>query len=508
MNNRTAILVVSGAAVFLLIAVLIVFYVADSVARADVPPPENGSLLHPQVQREDPPAYVVAELYQNVRLDVASGVYDQHGVLRGAHWTHDGVSQTCSIDLVLAIQQGRDQLSPASTPTPVALDAVETYAYSSDPTPQLESVAITHVVPTPDPNAPTPVPPPLASSVSWIGWEGRPVAIEADGVATLDLPRDATVSAHLSVWTGPHQTGQVQLARLPLPEPEWSDGIARIRLREASGRFLMDSDHVDAHHRSARIRIEAGPLSDCHGLNLRWPKPAAIVLKALTAQPYADWQNHELPPAPAPSPAALSGITLTGVTLDPAFDGSQLAYTAAAPYVLAETTVRPVLADPEESYVVNLGGVQQSDNAPAVVQLAQGQNVIAVVVSSADGNTTRTYTVAVSRDTASADASLSALTLGGTSPDEWQPDFAPGVYDYDVRVPHSTVRTAVLPSTTHRAATFIVATEPAEALTDSGYGTALVELPEGATTTVTITVTAEDASTTQDYVVRVHRAGP
>ena len=68
------------------------------------------------------------------------------------------------------------------------------------------------------------------------------------------------------------------------------------------------------------------------------------------------------------------------------------------------------------------------------------------------------------------------------------------------------MRTAVLPETTHSAATFVVAADPASALTDSGYGTALVELAEDATTIVT--GTAEDGATAQDYVVRVHRAGP
>ena len=81
------------------------------------------------------------------------------------------------------------------------------------------------------------------------------------------------------------------------------------------------------------------------------------------------------------------------------------------------------------------------------------------------------------------------------------------MYEYDVRVPHFTARISVLPTTADTAATFAVATEPVDALTDSGYGTALVELTEGAATTVTISVTAEDGTTTQDYVVRIHRAG-
>ena len=44
----------------------------------------------------------------------------------------------------------------------------------------------------------------------------------------------------------------------------------------------------------------------------------------------------------------------------------------------------------------------------------------------------------------------------------------------------------------HPATTFVVAADPPEALTDSGYGTAMVELVEGAPTTVIITVTTKD----------------
>ena len=520
MNNPATIVITAIVVVIVVIAIVVVIYAAGGTAAQDTAPPEPGSLLHPQVQQEARTGYVIAELYQDVHLDVDSWVYDPSGVLRGNHWTHDAARQTCSVDLVLAVQEGRDQVPPTATPRPpdptgapgpaVVLSAI----FNPDPTPSLPDRTIV-VMPTPTPNGwsgptpyPTATPSPLISSVSWIGWKGRPVAIEADGVAVVDVPRDADVSANLSVWTGPHQTGQTRLDRLPLPEPEWNGGAAQIRLQEASGRILLDSDHIDVHHRSTRLRIEAGPLSDCGPLNLRWEKPAAIVLKALTAQPYADWQDHRLPPTPVPTIASLSGLTLTGMTLDPAFDTDERAYTAAVSYRTATTTVRPLLAGPGETYVISLGGVRQSDNTPAVVQLTAGDNVITVVVTSADSNTSETYTVTVSRETPSTDATLSELVLGGTSPDEWEPDFAPDVFDYDVYVPYSTVRTAVLPRTSDPAATFTVATEPAEALTDSGYGTALVELPEGATTTVTIMVTAEDSVTVQPYVVRIHRAAP
>ena len=272
---------------------------------------------------------------------------------------------------------------------------------------------------------------------------------------------------------------------------------------------MLASDHIDAHHRSARLSIQAGPLSDCHGLNLRWQQPAAIVVRALTEQPYADWADHSLPPMPVPSPATLNGLTLTGMTLEPAFDPGTTAYSATVPFRTATTTVRPVLAHLSETYEINLGDGRQSANAPAVIPLTAGvANDIAIVVTSADRNTTKTYTVTVTRTAPSNDATLAGLTLGGTSPDEWSPASSSGVFDYDVSVPHSTVRTAVLPQTTHPAATFLVSTMPEDALSDSGYGTALVELVEDFTTTVTISVTAEDGATVQPYVVRVHRAGP
>ena len=529
MNDRIGILITGAAAVVVLIAlaVLVAGSLRTETVDDSVAPP--GSLLHPQVRQEARTGYVIAELYQDGRRDVESGVYDRDGALRDSHWTHHDVRQTCSVDLALAVQEGRDQASPTATPqpthTPLPTDPPrnpEEYAVV-ERTIDTDNGAGIAVALLPTPRAgwpastprptytpyPTATPSPLVSSVSWIGWAGRPIVIAADGVAILEVPRDATVSANLSVWTGPHQTGQAQLARLPLPDAPWSEGAARVRLKEASGRLLLASDHIDAHHRSARLSIQAGPLSDCHGLNLRWQQPAAIVVRALTEQPYADWADHPLPPMPAPDPATLSGLTLTGITLLPDFDAATAAYTATVPYATSETTVRPVLAAPTETYAISLGGSPQSANAPAVIPLTAGvANAIAIVVTSADGNTTKTYTVAVTRTVPSTDATLAGLTLGGTSPDEWSPAFSSGVFDYDVSVPHSTVRTAVEPLTSHAAATFIVSTDPPDALTDSGYGTALVELAEDAVTTVTITVTAEDGTTIQPYVVRVHRAGP
>ena len=118
MNSRISILLISGAAVIVLIALVIVVFVSGSSADQRPASAEKGSLLDPEVRRDARDGYVIAELYQDVHLDVASGVYDEDGVLLGHHWTHDPARQTCGIDLVVAVQEGMDQAPPAATPRP------------------------------------------------------------------------------------------------------------------------------------------------------------------------------------------------------------------------------------------------------------------------------------------------------------------------------------------------------------------------------------------------------
>ena len=56
-----------------------------------------------------------------------------------------------------------------------------------------------------------------------------------------------------------------------------------------------------------------------------------------------------------------------------------------------------VLSNAAESYVINIGGVRQSENKPAVIELVAGDNVIALVDLAGDGATTLGYVVRVHR---------------------------------------------------------------------------------------------------------------
>ena len=111
------------------------------------------------------------------------------------------------------------------------------------------------------------------------------------------------------------------------------------------------------------------------------------------------------------SEARLIALSLSGVTLSPAFVSGTTGYTAAAGHGVTETTVT-VMAAAGAAYEVKLNGVVDQDG---VVGLVVGSgNVIAVVVTAQDGETTQTYSVRVTR-AGSSEARLIELSLSGVA---------------------------------------------------------------------------------------------
>ena len=193
--------------------------------------------------------------------------------------------------------------------------------------------------------------------------------------------------------------------------------------------------------------------------------------------------------------ATLSALSLSGVTLTPAFASGTTAYTASAANSVTETTVTPTAAA-GATYEVKLNGVVDQDG---VVALAVGTgNVITVVVTAQDGMATQTYTVTVTR-AGSSDASLSALSLSGVT---LSPAFASGMTAYTASVANSVTETTVTATSSDANASVEVTPEDA----DDGTSGDQVALAVGVTT-ITVEVTAEDGETTQAYTVTVTRAG-
>ncbi|GEM_PF-1823507 len=186
--------------------------------------------------------------------------------------------------------------------------------------------------------------------------------------------------------------------------------------------------------------------------------------------------------------ADLSALTLSGVTLAPAFAAATTSYTASVANATASTTVNATSADPWATVTIN--GVAATSKA---VTLAAGANTITVAVTAANG-TVKTYTVAVSR-AKSSNADLSGLSLkagsSGGSDIALSPAFASGTTSYTV-------------TTVSGSAVYVAATaDPTASVVINGVSgaTKTVALSTTGTTNIDVTVTAQDGTTVKAYSV-------
>ena len=201
------------------------------------------------------------------------------------------------------------------------------------------------------------------------------------------------------------------------------------------------------------------------------------------------------PEPPASTDAALSGLALSGVTLE--FDPATTTYTAEVGNDLAETTVTPTVNDDGATYVVRLDGAADDDG---IAPLAVGENVVSVLVTAEDGETNRTYTVTVTRAEVpperSGDATLRSLALSGVSL-----EFDPATTTYAAEVGNDLAETTVTPTVNDDGATYVVRLDGAA----DDDGTVPLAVGENV---VSVLVTAEDGETSRTYAVTVTRAAP
>ena len=256
---------------------------------------------------------------------------------------------------------------------------------------------------------------------------------------------------------------------------------------------------------------------DLGGLSLSWsytePEPDTLykwVVKMLNSQNATVIETSlevHIPPdsrtATTSSDATLRNLTLSGVDFEArdrtfvgqGFYGNVTDYVGSVANSVTETTVTPTVNHSGASYVIKLGGVTDSDRT---VSLAVGSNVISVEVTAEDGQTTRTYTVTVTRaasvTVSSTDATLSGLTLSGIN----FGTFMPSTISYTAEVTDTPTQTTVTPTVTHSGASYVI--KPG-GVTDAD-GT--VPLAQGSNV-ITIEVTAEDRQTTRTYTVTVTR---
>ena len=197
---------------------------------------------------------------------------------------------------------------------------------------------------------------------------------------------------------------------------------------------------------------------------------------------------------PLSTDATLSGLTLSGVNIG-TFDPATIGYTASVVNDVTETTVTATANDNGATYVVKLGGTEDADGT---VGLAVGDNAVSVEVTAEDGQTTKTYTVTVTRTVAPPpfdDATLSGLSLSGVNFGK----FNSATTQYTASVGNDVTETTVTATANDSGATYVVKLDGVEDVDRT------VALAVGANV-ITVEVTAEDGQTTRTYRVTVTRA--
>ena len=146
-----------------------------------------------------------------------------------------------------------------------------------------------------------------------------------------------------------------------------------------------------------------------------------IVLAALAVVVLADGVVSAAPRQQTPSNVAtLSSLSLSDVTLAPAFASGTLMYTATVAHTVAETTVTATPTDSNATVVVNgfnFATFLPVTYADGTVPLNYGDdNRITVVVTAEDGTATETYVITVTRARPIGSRSFSPSTVapGGT----------------------------------------------------------------------------------------------
>ena len=220
-------------------------------------------------------------------------------------------------------------------------------------------------------------------------------------------------------------------------------------------------------------------------MSYMFSRATAFAAKYGTAPAFAITPTAAFFTPPASSDATLSALALSQGSLSPSFASGTLAYTASVPYSVSSLIVTPTTNDANATATVN------GASAATPVTLSVGSNTVTVQVTAQDG-TLQSYTVAVTRAAASSDATLSALSLSSGS---LSPSFVSGTLAYTASVVHSVSSLIVTPTVNDANATATV----------NGASTATPVTLAVGSNTVTVQVTAQDGTTTQNYTVTVTR---
>ncbi len=203
--------------------------------------------------------------------------------------------------------------------------------------------------------------------------------------------------------------------------------------------------------------------------------------------------------------ATLSNLVLSDITLSPAFSRHTYSYTATVASSDEAVTVTPTdNADSVQTIVYRVGPGQGVVLSNTNIPLTEGgTTTIRVEVTSADTNNTQTYTINITRLASGGlkDTTLVSLSLADI---DLSPAFTPGNRNYTATTEYADAETTVawMVNTTDAVAEVIVNGTSLGAAQATGTGTATLAVGQNF---IKVRVTSPDASTIQDYDIRVTR---
>jgi hypothetical protein len=198
----------------------------------------------------------------------------------------------------------------------------------------------------------------------------------------------------------------------------------------------------------------------------------------------------------------LTSLRISDGTLTPSFVQSTTVYTVAVPNSVHTLVVTSTTSSPNATIDVNgTGAISGTGFGP--IALLVGPNPITVTVTAANGGTTRTYVVIVTRAPSSnADlGNLSAATGGGANIPLNPAPFNGATVSYSGTVAHEVVSGTVTATAADTTATIVVNGSAVA----SGSPAGPFALNVGANV-FTVTVTAQDGTTVKHYTVTIVRA--
>ena len=177
--------------------------------------------------------------------------------------------------------------------------------------------------------------------------------------------------------------------------------------------------------------------------------------------------------------STLGSLSVTETTINETF-GTTTNYTADVPYGVTSVTISATPNDPNATLT---GDGEKNLNT--------GDNTFNIVVTAEDGTTSTTYTLNVRR-AKNNNADLTNLTISAGTLD---PSFDTDIPSYNVSVDNSKSQVTIIGYPEDPNATVTISG-------DTGGG--LVNLSTG-DNNITVTVTAEDGTTTKNYTIKVNR---